>query len=79
MKHRFIEGLFYGPDLQAVSEKEVWKIESILRRKGKGKTRQVLVRWKDFGSDLNSWILSSSVQNIARSHGKQQARVHKEL
>ena len=60
MKHRLIDGIFYAPELQAVSKKEIWKIERILRKKG----RQVLVRWKGFGQDFDSWIPKSSVQNI---------------
>ena len=60
MKHRLIDGIFYAPELQAVSKKDVWKIERILRKKG----NQVLVRWKGFGQDFDSWIPKSSVQNI---------------
>lgn len=67
-QNEIVEGVFYGPDLQRVikPDTELYKIDRILRRKGKGRDQQVLVRWQGYGPKFDSWVLKSSVKNIGK-------------
>ena len=46
-----IEGSFYEPELQKSSQ-EVFRIEKVLKHKGK----KVFVKWKGYPDEFNSWI-----------------------
>jgi Integrase core domain/Chromo (CHRromatin Organisation MOdifier) domain len=50
-----IEGFAYAEELQAVGQDGVFKIDRVLKTKGKGKNKKVLVSWKGFGDRHNSW------------------------
>jgi len=51
-----VAGTFYEFELQRVSEPDpYYKIEKILKYKGKGKNRQGLVQWKGWPKKFNSW------------------------
>jgi len=50
-----IEGGAYADELQAVGQDGVFKINRVLKTKGKGKNKQVLVNWKGFGDRHNTW------------------------
>lgn len=56
-----IEGSFYEPELQK-TEQEVYRIEKIVR-KDKNKKR-VLVKWKGYPDEFNSWIPMSDLQSL---------------
>ncbi|OOZ11834.1 hypothetical protein BOW27_11950 [Solemya velum gill symbiont] len=60
-----VEGTFYETELQSVrvDENTPYKIEKILRRKGKGARKQVLVRWLHWPQKYDSWIPESEVKN----------------
>ncbi|OOY45050.1 hypothetical protein BOV93_13680 [Solemya velum gill symbiont] len=60
-----VEGTFYEAELQSVrvDENTPYKIEKILRRKGKGARKQVLVRWLHWPQKYDSWIPESEVKN----------------
>ena len=53
-----IEGSFYNEELQRVvtDYSTKYKIDKILQSKGKGLSRQVLVKWKGYPDSFNSWI-----------------------
>ena len=53
-----IEGKFYQEELQDVGDSlpNVYRIEKILRTKGKGEHKQYLVKWYGFNDSRNSWI-----------------------
>lgn len=67
-QNEIVEGVFYGPDLQRVikPDTELYKIDRILRRKGKGRDQKVLVRWQGYGPKFDSWVLKSSVKNVGK-------------
>ena len=52
-----LEGTFYHQELQQVGEKEVFRIETILKQRpfAKGQT-EYLVKWFGYPSSFNSWI-----------------------
>ena len=61
-----IKGVFYenelstfnpGPDFE-------FKIEKVLKRRGRGKNAQSLVKWVGWDNSFNSWIPSDQVSNI---------------
>jgi hypothetical protein len=66
MNGKIISGRWYEPELQAVikSEKDLHKIEKIIKHRGKGRNHQVLVRWSGYGAEFDSWLPYSSVKNI---------------
>ena len=61
-----IEGSFLEPELQkvTVSEDTVYKIEKVLRRRGKGKRAEALVKWEGYSDKFNSWIPSTEVKHV---------------
>ena len=66
LRGEIIKGFFYGPELQRVSHDadKSFKIEKILKRRGKGKHREVLVRWVGYGPAFDKWIPYSSVESV---------------
>lgn len=54
-----IDGSFYEPELQKTSQ-EVFRIEKVIRRKG----RRVLVKWKGYPEAFNSWVSSDDVTDL---------------
>ena len=59
-----IEGSFYLEELQRVitNENTTYKIDKIVASKGKGLSRQVLVKWKGYPDSFNSWIYARDLQ-----------------
>lgn len=69
LKKELIDGFFYAEELTLVSprrldDEQTFKIERIIQTKGRGKNKQVLVKWLGYGNEFNSWIKASEVQNI---------------
>jgi transposase InsO family protein len=62
-----IRGKFYKQELQIIAHKpRVYRVEKILKTKGKGATKQYYVKWHGIGSSENSWISASNmVENYA--------------
>ena len=52
-----LKGTFYQQEIQKVTAKDVYKIESVLKRRG----NQYLVKWYGYPSSFNSWIPKSSL------------------
>jgi hypothetical protein len=59
-----IKGSFYEAELQKVKydEKAIFEIEKILKRKGRGSERQVLVKWRGWPDKFNSWIADTAIK-----------------
>lgn len=58
-----IKGSFYKEELQPI-EGDTFKIEQVLRWRGRGRNRQGLVRWKYFGPRWDQWIPAANIQNV---------------
>lgn len=58
LKGSNVEGRFYEEELQNVikSNQNFWRIEKILKTKGKGVKKELFVRWKGFSPRFDSWI-----------------------
>lgn len=61
-----ITGTFYQSELQRISfiEDQMWKVEKILKTKGKGQNKQYFVKWLHWPNKFNSWVNASDVTNI---------------
>ncbi len=64
MQHEELKGTFYESELQKIDIKpdEIYKIEKIIKTKGKGHNKQYFVKWKYYPSKFNSWVKASDVQ-----------------
>ncbi|GBM66575.1 hypothetical protein AVEN_251988-1 [Araneus ventricosus] len=53
-----IAGRFYAEELQEIDKfhNNLWALEKIIRAKGRGTPRQLLVKWVGFDDSFNSWI-----------------------
>ncbi|GFV52653.1 chromo domain-containing protein [Trichonephila clavipes] len=53
-----IAGRFYEEELQKINKtsNDFWAIEKIIRTKGRGSSRHLLVKWVGFDDSFNSWI-----------------------
>ena len=56
-KNENLRGTFYEQELQKVRDKDVFRIEKVLKERG----RRALVRWAGYGPDADSWIPLSSI------------------
>jgi len=53
-----IQGKFYHQELQQIGDQlpSVYRIEKIIRTRGKGKHKQYFVKWLGYDNSRNSWI-----------------------
>ena len=58
-----ISDSFYGEELQKVRG-DVYQVERVLRERGRGRNRELLVKWMFFGPRHNSWVKASDVTNV---------------
>ena len=60
-----IIGSFYQSELQKIniSEDQMWKVEKILKTKGKGQNKQYYVKWLYWPKKFNSWVKASDIEN----------------
>lgn len=56
-----IEGSFYNEELQLVKG-DVYKIENILKERGRGKNKEYFVKWLNFDDRHNSWIPATNIE-----------------
>ena len=62
-----VDGKFYKAELQPINTKpEVYRIEKVIRSKGKGVHKQYLVKWHGYSNEYNSWIKASQLEKHAR-------------
>ena len=58
-----VDGKFYKSELQVINVKpDVYRIEKIIRTKGKGAYKQYFVKWHGYSNEHNSWIKASQLQ-----------------
>jgi len=60
-----IEGTFYRQELQPVNKLDTFKIDKILRTKGKAPSRQYYVAWKGYPRSFNSWVHERDIEKLA--------------
>ena len=57
-----LEGTFYGKELQKVIKRDdMYEVEKIIKKKGKGRNIQYLVKWLGYPTKFNSWIPASEI------------------
>ena len=63
-----IQGTFYETELQRVIEKSshLFRIEKILKSRGKGKKKEVLVHWKGWRRSYDSWLPARELVSLQR-------------
>ena len=54
-----IQGKFYKEELQVVTKPNIFRIEKVIRSKGKGVDKQYLVKWYGYSDIHNSWVKAS--------------------
>ena len=64
-------GTWYAQELQRVSEDSydtdtLFKIEKIIKWRGKGKKREALIKWKYWPESYNSWEPESAIKEIKK-------------
>jgi hypothetical protein len=61
-----LDGTFYEQELQRVpyDPNALYKVERILKTKGKGRNKQVLVKWLGYDNSFNQWIKNKDLENI---------------
>ena len=60
-----LSGTFYNEELQKIiKEDDVYEVEKILKKRGKGKNSEVFVKWVGYPAKFNSWIPASQVRDI---------------
>ena len=57
-------GGFYSQELSKISG-DVWKVEKVLKTRGKAPNREYFVKWENFPDKFNSWI---SEKNVTRTY-----------
>jgi hypothetical protein len=59
-----ITGTFYPSELQKVDidPDQTWKVDKVLKTRGKGVNKQHFVQWKYYPKKFNSWINASDFQ-----------------
>lgn len=59
----YIEGAFYGEELQKVSG-DIWKIEKVLRERVRRGIPEIYVKWQYFSDQWNEWIPKTNVERV---------------
>ena len=61
-----IKGTFYPSELQKtdVKDDDLWKVERILKTRGKARNKQYFVKWLRWQNKFNSWILAGDVNSL---------------
>ena len=61
-----IQGTFYAQELTAVSIKEdaAFKIDKVLRHRGKGQRREAFVQWRHWPKQYNSWVKLTDIEDL---------------
>ena len=59
-----IKGSFYTSELSKTQPPETFKVEKILKTRGKGNNKQYYVKFLHYPKQLNQWILANDIQNV---------------
>lgn len=62
LNNECIQGRFYEKELLKVTPPEFYKIDKIIRRKGKGVREELFVQWKGYPTSFNSWVKAQDIQ-----------------
>lgn len=64
--NKIVDGYFYQEEVQRVfvGKDTEFKIDKILESKGTGNSKKVLVKWKGYPSEFNSWIPARQLVGI---------------
>ena len=59
-----IKGTFYESELQkiVVDPNQTWRVEKVLKSRGRGQNKQYFVKWKYYPKKFNSWISASDIE-----------------
>ena len=63
LQNEDIKGTFYQSELQKVDydPNQLFKVDEVLKSRGKGRNKQLLVKWKYYPKKFNSWIKASKL------------------
>ena len=61
-----IKGTFYQSELQKIElqDDKMWKIEKVIKTKGKGQNKKMYVKWLYWPSKFSSWVNARDVEDI---------------
>jgi hypothetical protein len=60
-----LKGTFYEKELQKIiKEDDVYEIEKISKKRGRGNNVHYLVKWLGYPNKLNSWVPASEINKI---------------
>ena len=60
-----LKGTFYEKELQKVIKpNDVYEVEKILKKRGKGNNVQYFVKWLGYPNKFNSWIRASDINKL---------------
>jgi transposase InsO family protein len=60
-----LKGTFYEKELQKIiKEDDVYEVEEILKKRGRGKNVHYLVKWLGYPNKFNSWVPASEINKI---------------
>ena len=60
-----LKGTFYDKELQKViKQNDVYEIEKVLKKRGRGNNVQYLVKWSGYPNKFNSWVPASEINKI---------------
>ena len=61
-----IKGTFYQSELQKIElqDDKMWKIEKVIKTKGKGQNKILYVKWLYWLSKFSSWVNARDVEDI---------------
>ncbi|VDI83172.1 Hypothetical predicted protein [Mytilus galloprovincialis] len=61
-----ISGSYYQSELQQINVKNnsLWKIEKVLKTKGRGPYKQYYIKWLNWPTKFNSWVKASDVKDF---------------
>jgi transposase InsO family protein len=61
-----IDGTFYQSELQKVIKPEdnLYRVEKVLKKRRRGRTKEVFVKWAGWPNKFNSWVSENSLEKI---------------
>ena len=72
-----IEGTFYAQELQHVKPSgNLFRVDPVLKRRGKGKQAEVFVAWKGYPWKYNSWVSVKHILKLNELYNRAIKRMH---
>lgn len=68
LNYKVLKGFLYSAEHSKIilDKGHMWQIEKILRRRTKNGVEQVLIQWKKFSSDLDTWLNADEIQPFTK-------------